>query len=424
MTRLSMPGAVPAPGPEATSGPAGGSAGPEAIRTPSPPSLFKLFRVFFGIGSTSFGMAILQTVRSVTVKQGWLSRSEIDEGLGLVQLYPGAMMVDLVTYIGYRTRYVRGALVAVAGFVAPSLALTLGLSWLYTAYGAAPGVARMVIGLDAVVVGVVAGVAFELAAQHIRGRVPSLLGLAAFALAAAGANPLWLVALGLLVGVVALRPRAAPSVLGSPDATSFSRLRLAIAFVPAALTLAGIGVAVFAGGTVRDLVSSMATIGSVAFGNGSTILPVLQQDVVATHHWLSPQEFGVGVAFGQVTPGPFLITAAFVGYRVGGPLGGVLATLAIFAPSVSMTTVAAEIYPYLHRHSWVKSAIAGVMAAFVGLLAAVVLSIGRQVLTVPAALVLAAGAFVAIRAFKLSPPAVFGAGLAVWAAYLVLGGLT
>jgi chromate transporter len=100
----------------------------------------------------------------------------------------------------------------------------------------------------------------------------------------------------------------------------------------------------------------------------------------------------------------------------------VLATLAIFAPSVAMTTVAAEFYPYLRRHSWVEGAIAGIMAAFVGLLAAVVLSMGRQVLTVPAALVLAAGAFVAIRAFKLNPLAVFGAGLVVWAAYLALGG--
>jgi hypothetical protein len=64
------------------------------------------------------------------------------------------------------------------------------------------------------------------------------------------------------------------------------------------------------------------------------------------------------------------------------------------------------------------------MASFVGLLAAVVLSLGRQVLTVPAALVLGAGAFVAIRAFKLNTLAVFGSGLALWGAYLALGGLT
>jgi chromate transporter len=389
-----------------------------------PPSLPTLFRTFFLVGATSFGIAILRSVRSVTAKQGWLSRAEIDEGLGLVQLYPGAMIVDLVTYIGYRTRRVRGAIVAAAGFIAPSLALTLGLSWLYTVYGATPAVARIVVGLDAIVVGVVAAVAVDLAEQHVRGRIAALLGFTAFALAAAGANAVWLVALGLLVGVITLRPSGGQSVLGSADETSLSRSRLAIALVPAAVVLAGVAVAILAGGAVGDLVSSMATIGSVAFGNGNTILPVLQQDVVTVHHWLSPQEFGVGVAFGQVTPGPILITAAFVGFRVGGVLGGVLATLAIFAPSVAMTTVAAEIYPYLRRHPWVKGAIAGIMAAFVGLLAAVVLSMGRQVLTVPAALVLAAGALVALRVFKLSPPIVFGGGLAVWAGYLGLGGPT
>jgi chromate transporter len=353
---------------------------------------------------------------------GWLSLAEIDEGLGLVQLYPGAMMVDLVTYIGYRTRRVRGALVAAAGFVAPSLLLMLGLSWLYAAYGAAPGMSSMVVGLNAVVVGVVASVAVDFAGQHARGRVATLLALAAFAVGVAGANLLWAVLCGLLIGAVALRPAPAHGSSGQPDEIQFSRSRFALAFVPAALVLALVGAAMFAGAAMRDLASTMATIGSVAFGNGSTILPVLQQEVVTNHHWMGLQEFGVGVAFGQATPGPFLSTAAFVGFRVAGLPGGLLAEIAIFAPSVAMTTVAAEIYPYLRRHGWVKGAVAGIMAAFVGLLATVVLSLGRQVLPIPAALVLSAGAFVAIRTFKLNTLVVFAAGLAAWAVYLALGG--
>lgn len=394
----------------------------DAVADTPAPSLFGLFRTFFRVGSTAFGMATLQSVRAATVRLGWMSPAEIDEGLGLVQLYPGAMMVDLVTYIGYRKRRVPGALVAAAGFIAPSLVLTLALAWLYTAYGATPGVASMVVGLDAIVVGIVASVAADLGSQHFRGPVRASVGLVAFALAVAGANPLLIVAVGLLVGVFVLRPGSPSSSTGTSDEIQFSRSRFAVAFVPAALVVGGVTIAILAGGTVRDLVSSMATIGSVAFGNGSTILPILQQDAVTNHHWLSPQEFGVGIAFGQATPGPFLSTAAFVGFRVGGLLGGVVAEIAIFAPSIAMTTVAAEIYPYLRRHGWVRGAIAGIMAAFVGLLAAVVLSMGRQVLTVPAALVLAVAAFAAIRAFKLSPPIVFGAGLAVWAAYLALGG--
>ncbi len=386
------------------------------------PSRLELFRVFFGIGLTSFGMAILQNIRSIPVKRGWLSRAEIDEGLGLVQLYPGAVMVDLVAYIGYRTARVSGAVAAAAGFVAPSLALMLALSWLYETFGAAPGVERLVVGLDALVVGVVASVAVDFARQHSSGRVAALLGLAAFAVGVAGANLLWAVLAGLAVGALLLRsdPVGSMSVADDP---SFDRLRFGRSLVPGLVVAAGVAVAALGSGVMSSLALDMAKIGAIAFGNGSTILPILQQDVVDSRHWLSLPLFGVAIGFGQVTPGPFLITAAFVGYHVAGPWGGVLATVAIFAPSVAMTTVAAEIYPYLRRHAWVKGAIAGVMAVFVGLLATVVLSLGRQVLPDPAALVLAAAAFVTVRVFKANLIAVFGAGLAAWAAYLLLAGV-
>ncbi len=387
------------------------------------PGPVDLFRVFFGIGLTSFGMAILQNIRTVPVKRGWLSRDEIDEGLGLVQLYPGAIMVDLVAYIGYRTARLWGALAATTGFIAPSLGLMLGLSALYAAVGTAPAMASLVTGLDAIVVGVVASVAVDFAGQHARRRVGATLALAAFALGVLGASTLWAVLGGLVIGAMAMRPGAAPGGPAAPEGGAvMSGPRLARALVPGLLVLVGVGAAALAGGVIGGLSVSMATIGSLAFGNGSTILPVLQQEAVASHHWLTLQQFGVGVGFGQVTPGPFLISAAFIGYQVAGPLGGVLATVAIFAPSVAMTTVAAEVYPYLRRHAWVKGAIAGVMAVFVGLLATVVLSLGRLVLPIPAALVLSAAAFVAVRVFKWNLPATFAVGLGAWGAFMVLGG--
>jgi chromate transporter len=180
--------------------------------------------------------------------------------------------------------------------------------------------------------------------------------------------------------------------------------------------------AVLGSGALASLSADMLKIGTVAFGNGATILPVLQHDVVSTHHWLNEQEFATAVGFGQVTPGPFLITAAFVGYRVAGLAGGVVAAAAIFAPSVAMTTVAAELYGPLSRLSAVRGALRGIMAAFVGLLATVVLTLSHTAFPVPAALVLAAGAFAALRWYKLNTLIIFLAGLAVWEAYLQLGG--
>jgi chromate transporter len=388
------------------------------------PRIRELASTFFLIGLSSFGMAILQNIRSVPVRRGWLKREEIDEGLGLVQLYPGAMMVDLVAYIGYRTRRVAGALVAAAGFIAPSLGLMLLLSWLYGAYGTGAGFRSFAVGLQAIVVGVVLNITVDFAAQHVRGRVEASVAVVAFAFGVLGQNLVWAILTGLVVGAVVLRmnDRAAEAAAAAPAQARISLRRLGLAFVPAAVVGGWALVAALGSGALASLSTDMLKIGTIAFGNGATILPVLQHDVVSSHHWLSAREFATAVGFGQVTPGPFLITAAFVGYKVAGFTGGVVATAAIFAPSVAMTTVAAELYGWLSRLRVVRGALAGVMAAFVGLLAMVVLSLGRSAFPVPAALVLAAAAFAAVRWYRLNPLVVFLVGLAAWEIYLLLGG--
>jgi len=396
------------------------------------PGTGELFVTFLVIGVSAFGIAIMQAIRSVPVKRGWLSQEEIDEGFGLVQLYPGAMLMDLVAYIGYRMRRIRGALAAVAGFAAPSLVLLLVLSWAYFTYGAHPEVRHLVVGLDALVVGVLVNVTADFGAQHARGAVPALVALGAFAVGVAGQNVLWAVLGGFLAGAL-VRPEsgvagAAPAAAGQPPGgdgrpagPGVSWRRLAWAALPGIVVAGGATAAVLAAGGLAAVTADMAKIGAVAFGNGTAIMPVLQQDALA-HHWLTLPQFTAGVGFGQVTPGPFLSTAAFVGYAAAGWPGGVAAGLAIYAPSVAMTMVAAEIYPWLRRLRFVRGAITGVMAAFTGLLASMVLVLAQPVLPVPAALGLGAAAFVAVRVLKWNTLLVFASGLAIWAVYLAAGG--
>jgi len=383
----------------------------------------ELFVTFLVIGVSAYGMSIMQAIRSVPVRRGWLSREEIDEGFGLVQLYPGAIMVDLVTYIGYRMRRIRGALAAVAGFVAPSLVLLLVLSWAYFRYGTHPEVRRLVVGLDALVVGVLVHVAADFGTQHAKGRLHALVALGAFALGVAGQNVLWAVLGGFLVGALAKRePDQSPA--GQPADPASRRLvarRLGWAVLPGAVVAAGATIAALAAGSLAAVSADMAKIGAVAFGNGTAIMPVLQQDSVA-HHWLTLSQFGAGVGFGQVTPGPFLSTATFVGYGAAGWWGALAGGLAIYAPSVAMTMVVAEVYPWLRRARFVRGAIGGVMAAFTGLLASMVVVLARPVLPVPAAIGLAAGAFVAVRVLKWSTLVVFAVGLGIWGIYLAAGG--
>ena len=317
------------------------------------PSLLELFTTFLVVGVSAVGLGIMQAIRTVPVQHGWMSQEDIDEGMGLVQLYPGAIMVDLITYIGYRLRGIRGGLVSVVAFVTPSLVLLLGLSWAFFTFHSHPAVIDLAIGLEALVVGVLLNMTLDFGAQHAKGVIPALMALGAFAVEVAGQNVLWAVLGALVVGGLALRPTSGtfgtPPVANNPSPVAISWRRLALATVPGLVVAVGAVVAALSPGALAAVTADMAKIGAVAFGNGTAIMPILQQDSVA-HHWLTLRQFGVGVAFGQVTPGPFLSTAAFVGYGAAGWWGGIAGGLAIYAPSVAMTMVVAVGLPRFGGH--------------------------------------------------------------------------
>jgi chromate transporter len=395
-----------------------------------------------------------KVIQLVVQKKRWVTREQADHGLALVQLYPGPIMVDFTAYVGYRLRGVTGALMAVLGFVLPSFALMIALSAVYFATGSVPIVHALFAGLDALVVGFVLNLTLDFGQRSLKGPVQATLAVVAFAVMLFGLNALIAILVALVVGAFLLRPAstaaaqehasgpAAPASGGPtsaatsmPTAAPVSAAplgQLATAHVrglklwlPIAATAAVVGAAAVAaavrGGTSGALTLSFLKIGSVAFGNGATIMPLIQADAVTHYHWLTMSQFADGIALGQITPGPFLITAAFVGYKVGGLLLALLATFAIFAPSFAMTLVFTEIFEHLHTLSWVRGALAGILAAFVGLLAVVTLQLGGVTHGRAGLLTLAAIAFIAVRFFKLDVLWVFAGGLGIWAAMHALG---
>jgi len=118
-------------------------------------------------------------------------------------------------------------------------------------------------------------------------------------------------------------------------------------------------------------------IGTITFGGGFVMIPLIETEVVDSHHWLTHQEFVDATALGQITPGPVLITATFIGYRVAGTLGALVATISIFLPSFLMTVVAGSSLARFHTNKIVQSFLKGVTPAVVGLLVAAGISIGR-----------------------------------------------
>src|SRR5262249_32394344 len=119
-------------------------------------------------------------------------------------------------------------------------------------------------------------------------------------------------------------------------------------------------------------------IGTVTFGGGFVMIPEIQNEVVSSHHWLTHQEFADATALGQITPGPVLIMATFVGYRVAGILGGLFSTVCVFLPSFLMTIAAGSSFRRFRTNRQMQAFLRGVAPAVAGLLAAAAWSVARS----------------------------------------------
>ena len=390
-------------------------------------SLWVIFKSYFIVGLTAFGMAILQKLKALVMDNAWLSEEEMNEGLAMVQLYPGPLMVDFSAYVGYKLRGVIGAILATTGFILPSFVLMSVLSAFYFSAGNLPWVHPLFVGLEALVVGVLLNVTLEMGGRNIQQRTQAVIMLLAFGALLFKLNAVLIVLVALALGAWLIRPVVSTGKVAgagkppSPKVEPFSLKRWASIGAVVVAILAVVLYSWSLKSEMGGLALSLFKIGSVAFGNGTAIIPLIQNEAVEAHSWMSLSQFADGIALGQITPGPFLITATFIGYKLAGFWGGLLATFAIFSPSFAMTLVFTEVFARIRNLKPVRGALMGVMASFIGLLAVVLLQLGGVALKSPAAFALAGAAFVAVRWFKIDILWVFLGGLAVWGSLLMLG---
>ncbi len=369
------------------------------------PSFLELGWSFFLIGLTAYSMAMLQQLKALIMKKSWLSQNEIDEGLAMVQLYPGPIFFNLATYCAYRIKGFIGAFIATSLFILPSYLLMLFLSWLYFNYGNIPWVHPLFLAIEAMVVGIVLHISIDFAKRYIQGAKSASLAGLAFILMLFHINAFWIILIAIFLGVTLFWKEDQKTQNNNqisvplPGKFKWRLIGIVISGTLLAILLA-IG---FLGDTQESkLLFSMSKVGAVAFGNGMTIMPLLQQEVVSTHHWLNLKEFADGIAFGQITPGPFLITATFIGYKIAGVLGSALATIGIFYPSFFYTILMSEIYEKIKGNHLIQKALLGILATFTGMIFFVVLTLGKVSLISPASYIWAVGALIGVRYFQLN----------------------
>jgi chromate transporter len=371
------------------------------------PSVGEIITAFLRLGVTAYGgLAMVEPIRQRVVKEkGWLNQKEFLDGLALCQMVPGATVVQLATYVGYRLRRTSGALAAAAGFILPAFVLMLGLSALYFTYGNIAWVKSVSRGLGVVVIALLLQAVWHLG-QNVRKHWFDV-GIALLALLA-----LWLranyivvfVAAGLLRLILSLRR---PGDQGAPPGPAPVQ-KLPVGTILTHVSLTFLVLAVLVGGVWRLdpklglMVSTFFKIALVAFGGGYAMIPILQWDLVDHLGWLTLQQFLDGILLGFVTPGPIIITATFVGYWVKGLLGAIVATVAIFLPPILIIIFLTPFYQRIKEARLMRPVIQGILAALVGMLVLVTLQMGVVTLTDLKSLGLMGAASLALIVFKVN----------------------
>lgn len=339
----------------------------------------ELTRVFLKLGTMSYGgTAMLGVVQAdVQERRGWLTKESFLEGWALVNLLPGASMLQLCVYLGYRRAGWLGGVLAGLCFVVPAFFIMLGLTLLYDAYGALPALRHAFYGVGPVVLGFFVVAIYRLGRTALKGRAEILLALAAAA--TIGLTPLGIVMTMLLAGcagVAMFQSRVRGLAAAAAVAAVFALYLFGWAS-PSATAQFFLAPAAGPAGSpgLADVAGFFFKVGALTFGGGYTMLAFVQNQVVSQLHWLTPREFLDGLALGQLTPGPILMVAAYVGYRAGGIAGAAIGAAAIFLPAFLWMLAVLPILGRFKDLLWVKPAMRGISAAVIGIIAVTLLQL-------------------------------------------------
>jgi chromate transporter len=366
------------------------------LMTEESPEAATLFLSFLRLGATAFGgPAMVAHIGDLATRRRWVSREEFAEGVALCQSVPGATAMQSAAFVGLRAAGVRGAIAAYAGFGLPAVALMVAASAAYSRTVNLAPVQSALHGFRVMIVALAASAALGFARSHVRSFSDAVVALACALALYVKVSPVVLIAAAALLQIPLrrgnLRSSAATPRPWGPGAARVVPGLLAGALVAFLLLLA------FAP-RLAALAAVCLKVDVLAFGGGFASVPLMYRDMVESRAWLDARTFMDGIALGQVTPGPIVVTATFVGHQLAGLPGALVATGAIFFPSFAIVVAAAPWFGRLRARTWFAPALHGAMLSFVGLLAFVTSQFATAVVWTPATLVLAIAAFAALRA--------------------------
>jgi chromate transporter len=367
--------------------------------------------LFLKLGATSYGgpaiMGIMQA--ELEEKRHWVSRERFVEGLSLVNMLPGATATQLAIFLGYARGGWWGGLLAGLCFVLPAFFVMVGLTIAYAILGATPIMHGALYGLGPVVLGIFLVALYRLGKSAVTTVVHALIGTgaaAALLVGRLGVAEILLLAGG--AGLLLFHSRKwGAAVVGA--------LFLVFAMAPASWwTMSTLGSMGGSGPVpppgLGDLGVYFLKVGAFTVGGGLAMIAFIQDQVVNQFHWLTAREFIDGLALGQFTPGPVLMVAAYVGYKVAGVAGAAVAAAAAFLPSFVLMLALLPVLDRVRQLAWVRAAMKGMGPAVIGVLAVSLLRLAPYALPDPFAVAILGGSVIALAVWRVGAFRVMLAG--------------
>ncbi len=355
-------------------------------------------KLFFKLGCIAFGgpaSHIAMMEDEVVTKRKWMTRQHFLDLIGATNLIPGPNSTEMTMHCGYERAGWKGLLAAGGLFILPAVTITLIFAYLYVAYGHLPNVQPVIYGIKPAVIAIILSASYKLGKKALKSVELGILGILTVAACIYGLNEITVLFGCGLIGLILFYAKKA---VGKPGA-----------LVP--LFMWQVAPAAISASTMK-IFFTFLKVGAILYGSGYVLFAFLDAELVATGLMTRP-ELMDAVAVGQITPGPVLSTATFIGYQLGGFPGAIAATIGIFLPSFIFVTLLNPLVHKIRKSPPLAAFLDTVNIAAVGVIVAVCYEMAKDSLTDWRTITIAILSMIAVFGFKK-----------LNSAFIVLGGAT
>lgn len=334
-------------------------------------SYFSLFLTFLKTGTISFGgyMMLISMIRyEFSIRKKIIKKKKIIDAITMASFLPGPMAINVASYIGFILKGWKGAVVSFVAVLLPSFFIMVIFTHLYINSKNIPGFSSFFNGVMPVVAAVIFSVAYGFYNDSKDKTLAILLSILSFTLTSLIKGYISIILPLLVCGGLNLLYNGDKIKKITNPKKAFIRVKgIIIASLVMTILLVFLNTAPI-DSTNFNLSKVFANISLTLFGGGYVFIPYLDKIIVEQLGWLTQREFIDSIAMGQITPGPILITATFIGYKMNGLLGAFLATLSIFLPSSVVIIFFSRVYYFIKKNSTVKLIINGFKIGIIGLI--------------------------------------------------------